>query len=310
MAAMMRVVSASAERAARTALAFALRVAGARPRAARALGAALAVAVLVPASAGAQGSFDAYVAPPSACPGSDVPTSLAANQEIQMLCLIDYARVASGLPVLTRAPLLAYSAAIKADDIVRCEDFSHTACGRDQNAAFEQAGYLAPGATAEVTENLAAGSGLFGTPRAIMQDWLADAPHRTAMLDPRWRDEGVAMRKPLGLVALSDAVAWVAHFGYRDDSAPPTLTKLKLTAGPARPRARRRTRYSFLVTGVMGGTRGPVAGATVKFAERRARTDAQGRATIVASILRPRPVSALAFIGALRAKRLVRVIAR
>jgi hypothetical protein len=52
-----------------------------------------------------------------------------------------------------------------------------------------------------------------------------------------------------------------------------------------------------------------VAGATVKFAERRARTDTRGRATIVASILRPRGVSALAFIGSLRAKRIVRVIA-
>lgn len=293
----------------------AMRTAGKRRRGVLALGAALALALTAPGHAGAQGSYDALLAPPSVCPGSDALTVLAANQEREMLCLVDYARAASGLPVLTRAPLLAWSAAIKADDIVRCGDLSHTACGRDQNAPFEQAGYLAPATPGEVTENLAAGAGLFGTPRSIMHDWLVDDPHRTAMLDPRWRDEGVAMRRPLGLVALPDAVVWVAHFGYRDaaptaPAGPGALTKLKLTASPARPRARRPTRYTFLVTGVSGGVRVPVAGAGVKFAERRARTDARGRATIVASIRRARPVSAIAFIGPLRAKRIVRVVAR
>jgi uncharacterized protein YkwD len=267
----------------------------------------LIVAALTAAHAAAQSPFHASLAPPSACPGSDALTLLAANQELQMLCLVDYARVANGLPVLTRAPLIAYSAAIKADDIVRCDDFSHTACGRDQNAAFEQAGYIAPGTRAEVTENLAAGTGLFGTPRSVMQDWLADEPHRAAILDSRWRDEGVAMRKP-PLAGLPDVAVWVSHFGYRE-TGPPPLSKLKLTATPARPRARRRTRYAFRVTGVVAGARVPVAGATVKFAERRAHTDARGRATIVASILRARPVRALAFIGQLRARRVVRVVA-
>ena len=281
-------------------------------RARRGLCAALAFAAAVlpaPAAAQAQSGYAALVAPPSACPGSDVPTILAANQELQMLCLVDFARAASGLPVLTRAPLLAYSAAIKADDIVRCADFSHTACGRDPNAPFEQARYIAPGVTTEVTENLATGSGILGTPRSIMQDWLADEPHRTAMLDSRWRDEGVAMRKPASPLGLTDAAVWVAHFGYRDSvPAPAVASKLRLTARPARARARRRTAYRFVVTAVVDGVRRPVAGATVKFAERRARTDARGRATIVASIARPRAVRALAFIGALRAKRLVRVV--
>ncbi len=284
-----------------------------RPRARRGLCAALALAAAAmpapAATAQAQSSYAALVAPPSVCPGSDVPTILAANQELQMLCLVDFARAASGLPVLTRAPLLAYSAAIKADDIVRCSDFSHTACERDQNAAFEQAGYIAPGVTTEVTENLATGSGLLGTPRSIMQDWLADEPHRTAMLDPRWRDEGVAIRKPPSLLGLTDAAVWVAHFGYRDSvPVPGAASKLRLTARPARARARRRTAYRFVVTAVLDGVRRPVPGATVKFAERRARTDARGRATIVASIARPRAVSAVAFIGTLRARRFVRVV--
>ena len=106
------------------------------------------------------------------------------------------------------------------------------------------------------------------------------------------------------------------------------LAKLKLTAGPARPRPRRSTRFRFLVTGVTAGVRGPVAGATVRFADRRARTDARGqpsdggpsgsnrdlavqprvRATIVASIRRARQVRALAFIGTLRARRTSRVV--
>jgi uncharacterized protein YkwD len=277
-----------------------------RSRTARAVTATLAIATLMTAQARAQSPYDALLAPPTACPGSDVPTILAANQEGEMLCLIDYARAASGVPALNRSPLLAWSAAIKADDIIRCEDFSHTACDRDPDAPFRQSGYAAPGVASETTENLATGTGLFGTPRAVMGEWLADGPHRMAILDPRWRDDGVAMRKPPALAGLTDAAVWVAHFGYRG-SAPAALTSLRLTARPARPRARRRTRYSFVVTGVTAGKRTPVAGATVRFADRRARTDARGRATIVTSIRRPRAVTALAFIGLLRAKRLVRV---
>jgi uncharacterized protein YkwD len=270
------------------------------------LGAALAVAALMPASAGAQTSIEALLAPQGACPGSDALTLLAPNQELAMLCLIDYARAASGAPVLTRTPLLAYSAAIKADDIVRCKDFSHTACGRPESATFEQAGYSGPGIVFESTENLAAGTGIFGTPASIMRIWLVDDLHRSAIVDPRWRDEGVAMRKPPSIGGITDAVYWVAQFGYR--TAPhASLTSLRLAARPARPRARLRTRYSFVVTGVRAGVRGPVEGATVKFAERRARTDARGRATIVASIGRARPVTALAFIGTLRTRRIVRV---
>ena len=234
-----------------------------RSRATCALRGALALALLAPAHAAAQSPYDAYLAPPSACPGSEVLTVLAANQELQMLCLVDYARATGGLPALTRTPMLAWSAAIKADDIVRCGDFSHTACGRDTNAPFEQAGYIAPAAQSEVTENLATGSGLFANPRSIMLDWLRDEPHRTAILDPRWRDQGVAMRRPPGL---GDGAVWVSHFGYRSVGGGGALAKLKLTAGPARPRAGRSVRYSFLVTGVTDGVRAPVAGATVKFA--------------------------------------------
>lgn len=256
-----------------------------------------AVALCATVTAGAMGSFprsspaayENYLAPARACPGSDTPTLVRTEQVSAMLCLVDYARATQGVGVLARAPLLGASAAIKAADIVRCDDFSHTACGRSVNAPFEEAGYAAPDVLWAVGENLAYGADLLGSPRSVMRDWLQSDEHRDNLLDAQWQDQGVALNKPQALLGLTSTAVWVSHFGRRAAAAtapgasPPALT---LAVRPARVRSGRRIGFRFLV-GSSTGARSPVRGATVSFASRRARTDASGRATIVARLRRP-----------------------
>jgi hypothetical protein len=55
---------------------------------------------------------------------------------------------------------------------------------------------------------------------------------------------------------------------------------LRLSVSPRRAPARRRTRFRFRVTALVGGRRSAVGGATVRLAGRRARTDRRGRATL------------------------------
>jgi uncharacterized protein YkwD len=284
----------------------------------------VAALALAPAPAGGtSGAYDSYLAPASACPGNDVPTLLDSDQAAAMLCLVNYARGARGLGALNSSPLLAASAAAKADDIVRCDDFSHTACGRSAEAPFQQAGYISSDETWTVGENLAFGSDLLGSPRSVMRAWLESDEHRENLFAEQWRDQGVALRKPAALLGLSTETVWVSHFGRRDravaagpaagdgPSAGPAAA-LRVSVRPARARSGRRTRFRFVVTVSGSGAGRAVRGATVSFASRRARTDARGRATIVAVLRRRRGSyrAAATKQPSLRATVTVRVVGR
>ncbi|HUR84050.1 MAG TPA: CAP domain-containing protein [Solirubrobacteraceae bacterium] len=253
--------------------------------------AAAAVALPAAPAHAASGAYDAYLAPPSTCPGSDALTLLASEQVGAMLCLVDYVRATRGVPALARSPMLAESAGAKADDIVRCDEFSHTACGRSVEAPFEQSGYITSDVSWDVGENLAFGRDLLGSPRSIMRAWLESDGHRENLFAERWADQGVAFRKPSALLGLTAEAVWVSHFGRREEvaSAPGEGTapsadpaggalsaSVSVSVSPARARAGRRTRFRFLVKAASR----PVKRATIAFAKRRATTDARGRATI------------------------------
>jgi hypothetical protein len=290
--------------------------------------AALAVGLGCTASAVADGPYDRYLAPASSCPDAGVPGLAGPAQEATMLCLIDFARSTRGLHVLAHAPLLAASAAIKADDIVRCDDFTHTACGKAWDAPLVASGYLLPGAKAEGDEILGAATDQDASPRMIVRTWLGQDEHRATLFGSRWRDEGVAMQQPP--LGLGSNTIWVAHFGWRTSpasadtpaggpqgaglhpAAPAAgsaavfkLTTLRLTALPARVRSGHRVRFRFVLSARSAGARRPIGGTTVYFASRRARTDAKGRAAIVMRLRRPGRYRAVVSIGAYRATRTV-----
>lgn len=236
----------------------------------------------------AAGVYDVYLAPPGACPEADLPGAAIADQVNEMLCLINYARSKKGVPTVATSPLLASSTRIKADDIVRCDDFSHTACGHSVTYPFERAGYIAPGYDWGVGENLAWGTGTYGTPRGAMRGWLYSDPHRENIFTPSWREQGVALQRPQTFQGYTDNSVWVSHFGWRrpigggQATAARTAGRLSVSVRPRRVIVGRRVRFVFrarLVTA--SGERRPLGGVRILFAGRRTRTRATGRAKLV-----------------------------
>jgi uncharacterized protein YkwD len=152
----------------------------------------------------------ALLAPPSTCPGQFATAAPSAAQERTMRCMVNYARRQVGAPALRPNAPLARAAAWKAHDLVRCHQFSHTACGRAFTVRIAEAGYR----WGTVGENLAMGSGAGGEPRAVMRAWLGSPPHRANVLRAAYRDQGIALVRGT-MPGYRHARLWVNEFGVR-----------------------------------------------------------------------------------------------
>jgi uncharacterized protein YkwD len=131
-------------------------------------------------------------------------------------CLINWTRRHGGKPALRQSPELDRSAGLRAGEIRRCQDFSHTPCGQAFLVVFQLVGYP----LAAVGENLAWGQGRLGTARSTMTSWLASPEHRQILLDASWRDLGLARVHANSLLGRSNVTVWVAQFGHRLGLAP------------------------------------------------------------------------------------------
>jgi uncharacterized protein YkwD len=130
-----------------------------------------------------------------------------------MRCLINWARRHGGVAALQESPELDRSAVMRAGEIRRCQDFSHTPCGQPFIAVFQLVGYFT--GTASVGENLAWGQGPLGTARTAMASWLASPEHREILFGSSWRDLGLARTHAASLFGRSNVTVWVAQFGRR-----------------------------------------------------------------------------------------------
>jgi uncharacterized protein YkwD len=145
------------------------------------------------------------------CIGADDPNAAPGLQESAMRCLLNDARQQAGLPPLGAVRKLDVSAANKAADILRCNSFSHEACGRDFLYWFRRAGYVG-GSCWWAGENLAWGTGSLGSARSIMKAWLRSPAHRANLLNSNFNQFGISLRVG-GISGASDAHVWVNHFG-------------------------------------------------------------------------------------------------
>lgn len=170
-----------------------------------ALLAALAVLALA-AVAAASG----VIAPLAACPGQTMLAAPADQQEDTMRCMTDYARRQAGLPSLAEAEELNQSAAGKAGDILRCNSFSHSACGRDFTYWMEASGYLSAQCW-RAGENLAWGTGREGTVRSIFRAWMRSPGHRENVLG-NFTQLGISLQTG-ELERLRGTRVWTQHFG-------------------------------------------------------------------------------------------------
>jgi uncharacterized protein YkwD len=169
-------------------------------------GAALALFIFLLAAPSAGASL---IAPAAACPNQTGAASAAA-QEQAMGCMTDFARSQVGLGALADSPQLDLSAADKGTDVLRCDSFSHTACGREFTYWMREAGYLSETCW-HVGENLAWGVGAYGTVRSIFRAWMQSPEHRHNILGDY---EALGLSRQVGeLEGQANTVVWTAHFG-------------------------------------------------------------------------------------------------
>jgi uncharacterized protein YkwD len=151
-----------------------------------------------------------YLAPESACPDGQDRSAARAAEQRTMLCLVNWARRRHGLRPLTRDPVLSAAARLKAEDIRRCRDFSHRACGRAAYAVARQAGYRGSWG-----ENLYWGQGELGRARIALSRWLISPRHRENLLRDHWTKQGIALQPVESFNGRRHVALWVSHFGDR-----------------------------------------------------------------------------------------------
>jgi len=161
----------------------------------------------------------ADLAPRAVCHGQAAPTASLTVQVRAMRCLINWARRHNGRSLLRDQSQLDRSASIRGNDIRRCQDFSHTACGQPFVLAFSVVGYSV--GASSVGENLAWGQGRRGTAREAMEGWLHSPAHREILFTAGWRDSGVSLVKAPSLFGRRNVSVWVAQFGHRDSTLHP-----------------------------------------------------------------------------------------
>lgn len=173
------------------------------------LAAALAALGSVAGAAGAVG-IEQLIAPPEACPGQTAPAAPATVQERAMHCLSNFARQRAGVGSLGDADSLDRSAIDKSEDILRCDSFSHYACGRDFTYWMERVGYV-PARCWRAGENIAWGTGEKASPRAVFRAWIHSPEHRANILG-RYSQIGIGMVVG-GLQGRQNVHVWTQHFG-------------------------------------------------------------------------------------------------
>ena len=127
-----------------------------------------------------------------------------------MLCLTNYARAQIGATQLEETPELEQSAADKAGDILRCDSFSHYACGREFTYWMKATGYLSAECW-RAGENLAWGAGEYGTVTSIFRAWLRSPAHRANLLG-EYTQIGINL-KVGELEGTRGVHIWTQHFG-------------------------------------------------------------------------------------------------
>lgn len=149
------------------------------------------------------------IAPTAVCAGQGLDAPAEA-QESTMLCMTNYARAQAGQAVLVPAPELDQSADDKSADILRCDSFSHFACGREFTYWMRQTGYISSQCW-RVGENLAWGNGSYGTVRSIFRAWMSSPGHRENILG-NFTQIGISLRVGT-LTGQSQTHVWAQHFG-------------------------------------------------------------------------------------------------
>ena len=129
-----------------------------------------------------------------------------------MRCMTNFARRHARIGRFSRSAKLDSSSDRKGEDILRCDSFSHYACGRDFTFWLQRVNYI--GGCWNAGENIAYGTGDLGTTRSVFRAWMHSTGHRQNILSGSYSQLGVSLRVG-NLGGTRGAHVWVQHFGDR-----------------------------------------------------------------------------------------------
>ena len=190
----------------------------------------------VPGARSADDPYAALLAPSGQCGTAADQLSLdQATAQQAMTCLTNYARTQSGLVPLQPNSALNGAGQAKLAADLSCAEFSHTPCGRPFTAVFDT--YVAGATSYTVGENIAWGTGSFGTPRQTMNGWLHSTGHRENILRADYRELGIGYLAAQTFQGYAGATLWSQEFGVRAPatprSSPPPAIAQPASAPPA-----------------------------------------------------------------------------
>jgi uncharacterized protein YkwD len=178
--------------------------------------AALAAALLLCAGTAraADDPYAALLAPAGTCGPADEQLNLDQHTaQLVMACLTNYARAQSGLSPLQMNTTLDTAGNAKLAADLSCGVFSHEPCGRPFDAVFSA--YTNAAASYRIGENIAWGTGSFGTPRQTMSAWLHSTGHRENILTAAFTELGIGYAPDEAFQGYTGAVLWAQEFGVR-----------------------------------------------------------------------------------------------
>jgi uncharacterized protein YkwD len=181
----------------------------------------------IASSAGAADDpYAALLAPSGTCGAAADQSGLdLATAELAMQCLTNYARAQQGLSPLQLNGTLNAAGATKLASDLSCAEFSHTPCGQPFDVVF--ATYLQGATSYEIGENIAWGTGSFGTPRQTMSGWLHSTGHRENILTPAYTELGIGYLPGQSFRGYTGATLWSQEFGTRTPASMPPVAKPK-----------------------------------------------------------------------------------
>jgi uncharacterized protein YkwD len=201
-----------------------------------------AVAAVAASTGRAADDPAALLAPAGTCGAADDELNLSQAAAAQaMLCLTNFARARAGLAALRASTALDQAGAAKLAANISCNEFSHTPCGEPFSDVF--AAYLAGANGYRIGENIAWGTGSYGTPRQTMLAWLNSAGHRENILNAEFQELGIGYLAGQTFLGYSGAALWSQEFGTRAPAATsPPAAAPQPSAATSTPQRQKTTR--------------------------------------------------------------------
>jgi len=126
-------------------------------------------------------------------------------------CLLNEQRRAHGVRALRESGRLDRASGRHSRDMVRNHYFAHG----DFVGRIRASSYLSGAGAWFVGENIAWGSGSYGTPAGIVRIWMNSPPHRHNILSSGFHDIGIGIARGTPRPGLSDGGTYTTDFGTR-----------------------------------------------------------------------------------------------